>query len=270
VNISQDRAAGAADAGDQTWMNQQVAAYLHYKRQLGTALLAQATAIENWLATNPPGLDGTESLEVVIQKQARLASTGFTAEEKAGIQRFGTTDEQLEQLRQDIIAANPVDLMTSLRQDYLEMVVNLRDYGTLLTAPDPWFSQQIGGVSAQDTSGTTANLALAGQIVETIEVGNPTASTATIDLRIRRLGMPANWSATVEPSVLSNLPAGEHRTVTVLIAPPPAAPQGAVIKVAVEGYIGSTLVGGVEFQVTVPSYARFANTFVRLPFVTRR
>lgn len=269
TRISLDRYSGAAEAHDLTWMAQQNAAYLYYKQQLGTSLLINATKIDNWLAIYPADRETAPSIDTIVQMQTRLATTGFTPAEIVAHKRFGLTDEELEWIRQQTVNANPADLAVTLREDLAETAVDFRELGNLLANPEPTFSQQIPGASLAQASGTAENLASVGPVEESMEVGNPTANAANVELRVRRLGMPTNWNVTLTPSSVTGLAPGTHRTVKVLISPSSAAPQGSTARVAVEGFIGGVLIGGVDFQVEVPTYARFAVARIALPFAAR-
>jgi hypothetical protein len=114
---------------------------------------------------------------------------------------------------------------------------------------------------------TSANLAAVYGVTETVEVGNPLPSAATIDLKVRRLGMPADWAVSVSPDTLT-LGAGEHKPVKVTISPASASAQGTAPGVAVEGYANGELLGGVEVRVVVPTYAQL-RARVLLPLVLR-
>jgi hypothetical protein len=57
----------------------------------------------------------------------------------------------------------------------------------------------------------------------------------------------------VSPAQVTLAP-GEVTTVTVNLLAGPPAPQGYVPQVAVEGYAGSQLLGGVAVQMGVPDY----------------
>lgn len=74
---------------------------------------------------------------------------------------------------------------------------------------------------------------------------------------------------TVSPAQV-NLAAGEQTTVTVTVAPGSLTPpEDSVPRLAVEGYVGSQLLGGVAVEVIVPRYVAFAPYHVYLPMATR-
>jgi len=101
------------------------------------------------------------------------------------------------------------------------------------------------------TPGNT--LAQIGDTSTTVQVGNPLTQTTQIDVSARRIDLPADWAVEVSPSQVTLAP-GDVTTVTLHILTGSPAPQGSVPRVAVEGYAGSQLLGGVAVDVIVPRY----------------
>ena len=120
------------------------------------------------------------------------------------------------------------------------------------------------GLKAVAANGNT--LAQLNNLVETLPIGNPLAQAALIDVRIRRINLPADWTVAVSPAQVMLAP-GEQTTVTVTVAPGAPAPQNSVPRVAVEGYANNQLLGGVAIDVVIPGYAPFARTHLYLPLV---
>ena len=270
ILISEDRYAGAVEVGDLTWMSQQTAAILYYRQQLGAAYVRVADAAAAWLAIYPGNIVPTYT--DVIAAQTRLATTGFTTEEIARYQALGATAAEIEALRQAYITAVPADKVITMRQELADIAAGYRELGSLLINPPPTFSQQVGGgLSAVGMAAapTDANLAAIYDVERIIQVGNPLTTTATIDLSVRRLGMPADWAVTISPTTLPNLAPGQSQPVTVRISPASTAVQGTTARVAVEGFAGTQLLGGVEFKVAIPSYVPFRQKRVYLPMIRR-
>jgi len=90
----------------------------------------------------------------------------------------------------------------------------------------------------------------------TIQLGNPLTQTATIEIRVRPIDLPADWVVGVFPAQVTLLP-GEQITVTVSIVPGAPAPQGITPSVAIEGYVNGQLLGGVADDIVVPRYMPF-------------
>jgi len=82
--------------------------------------------------------------------------------------------------------------------------------------------------------------------------------------------LPADWAVSVSPAQVANLAPGVLATVTVAIVPGSPLPQGSLPRVAVEGYAGSQLLGGVIVEVFVPNYVFFdGHLHAYLPLIRR-
>jgi hypothetical protein len=123
------------------------------------------------------------------------------------------------------------------------------------------------GLLAATTSGNT--LAQIGNSLAAFQLTNPLAQTAVIDLRPRRVDLPADWTVSVSPAQVTLAP-GEQVTVTVSILSGSPVPQGSIPRVAVEAYAGAQLLGGVAFDVVVPAYVvPLGLNDLYLPLMTR-
>ena len=95
----------------------------------------------------------------------------------------------------------------------------------------------------------------------------PLTRTATIDLRVRPVDVPADWLLHVSP-VSATLRPGEQITATVSIAPGKAAVQGTAPRVAVEGYVDDSLLGGAVIDLFLPRREAYDGMYrAFLPFV---
>jgi hypothetical protein len=112
-------------------------------------------------------------------------------------------------------------------------------------------------------------LAPINESITIIQLGNPLTQTALIDVRVRRIDLPADWMESVSPGQV-NLAPGEQTTVIVTVMPGSPVPQGSIPRVAVEGYAGSQLLGGVAVDIVVPNYVFFDGKWrVYLPVMMR-
>lgn len=102
-------------------------------------------------------------------------------------------------------------------------------------------------------------------------VGNPTNRRATVQLVVRPANLPINWAATLDRTSIT-LDAGATTEVVLTLAPGQAPVlEDAPVQVAVEGYIGTELIGGIVVQQIIPSVAPASTTAtVYLPFVVRQ
>ena len=182
-------------------------------------------------------------------------------------------------IRQKILAARPEDLAG----DQIPKLRALRDQLLMLSdvllhpvtfRPGLGVSGSPGLPAGKSTSAPASGNTLVqlSNSTATFQVGNPMTATSpiTIDLRTRRINLPADWSVSVVPSQVINLAPGAVTTATVEIVTGSPLPQGSLPQVAVEGYVGSQLLGGVSFSVVAPNYVFFdGNLRVYLP-LTRR
>ncbi len=106
------------------------------------------------------------------------------------------------------------------------------------------------------------------ETVGTIEVANPKSTAATVDLRVRRIDLPPDWTVTVTPQAPLLQP-GERISVTVSIQAGTAAAQGTTPRATVEGYIGNELIGGVAFDVLLPLASVAEAKSIYLPSIQR-
>ncbi len=98
--------------------------------------------------------------------------------------------------------------------------------------------------------------------VTTLQVGNPLTQTAVIDMRPQRIDLPADWTVSVSPAQVTLAP-GEETTVTVSVLTGSLIPQDSIPRVAVEGFVGNQLLGGVAIEIVVPRYV-FFDGYLRL------
>ena len=267
-----DRYGGASEASNLEWAAQQANARIFYQEKMGEALLIYASALEDFaLVLVTEGETGlTVSVGDVISYQLALSSTGFTVQEIADAHLLGLSDADIETYRQGILAANPDDLAGDLLLIYADEAAISREWGRAMLAP----SAYDGGISISGSPGlkpstTTSNsLAQINTIEDSFVLGNPLTATALIDLRARRIDLPADWMVNVTPAQVSLAP-GEQTTVTVSIVPGSPTPQGTIPRLAVEGYAGSQLLGGVAINIVVPAYIDFAPYHAYGPMISR-
>lgn len=254
-----DRYGGASEANDLLWASEQVNEMNYYQQQLGNALMTYADSLDNFVAV----LKSEGETQTVItladatSYQARLASTGFTAQEIADAKQAGFSDDDIEAFRQEIIAANPADLTGDWLDIYAQEAYSMRQAGDQLLHPElfnPGFSVTGGAGMAAQASGN--DMAQIQNTSQTIQVSNPLTQTATINLQTRRIDLPADWGVAVSPAQATLAP-GAIITATVTIAAGEPVAQGSQPSVAVEGYSGSQLLGGVVIQIVVPHYRPF-------------
>ncbi|MBI5565479.1 MAG: hypothetical protein HY870_11310, partial [Chloroflexi bacterium] len=280
ATIALDRYGGAAEAHDLQWSTLQANALLHYKQLMGTALITAALRLDEFhQVLIDEGLpDVIITAGDVISYQQRLETQGFTAEEIAAAHQLGLTDDEIEASRQASLAADPASIVGSSQARLTQMADAFRELSDMLLYP-PNFPL-LGGVGGsgrpsdggRPTSATASTPNLLVRVFEstsTILVGNPLTQTATIELRVRRVDLPADWTVAVSPAQVT-LARGEQITATVSMVPGSTTVQGIVVRAAVEGYIADELIGGVGIDTIVPRYQPFDGSLhVYLPLMRR-
>ncbi|CAG0927951.1 hypothetical protein TFLX_00721 [Thermoflexales bacterium] len=273
ATISLDRYGGAAEAHDLQWSTLQANALLHYKKLFGTALITAALRLDEFhqVLIDEGKPDVILTVSDVISYQQQLQTEGFTAEEIAAAHQLGLTDDEIEVSRQARLAADPATIAGSSQANLIEMATAFRELSDILLNPPNFLPiGSTGGAGRPAAAATTPNrLVRVFENVSTIQVGNPLSQTATIELRVRRVDLPADWTMTVSPAQVTLAP-GERVTATVSIVPGSAAVQGIIARATVEGYIDDQLIGGVAVDTLVPSYRPFDGTLhIYLPLILR-
>jgi hypothetical protein len=269
-----DRAGGAAEAADLNWQSIQTGVMLEDNQLFGQALITAAQKIDA-LLTEAAG-DGVTQLIIpesdVVTMQQNLTSSGFSAQEIADAHALGLTDADIAAIRLSIETANPADLAGDVIANMHQISADFYLLGGGLSNPSffsPGYSVT-GAPTPLQPQATGNTMAQAYDTQTTIVLANPNSTPATINLSVRRLDLPADWSVDVTPAQVT-LAGNAQTTVTVTIVAGSPVPQGSVPEVAVEGYIGTQLLGGVTIEVTVPIYWPFNGKLIRtyLPVLSR-
>ncbi len=256
ATITLDRYGGAASADDLEWSSLQANALVYYKKQWGQALITYADKLDAYLHVLQT--EGVMTIPITVQEfqsyQDRLRTSGFTSQEIADAKLVGLTDDDINEIKAEELAVDPQTASGDLMQRMAQESTTARDLGNVLINPPNFPSLQIrGGATA---AAEPNNLARVFDTVATIQVGNPQNQKTTIQLRSRPINLPSDWTVTLSPQSVTLAP-GEHVTVTVGIHAGSPTVQGATPTVAVEGYAGNTLLGGVALRVIVPQVKAF-------------
>jgi hypothetical protein len=265
-----DREGGASEAMDLQWAATQEAALLEYNRRTGMALATVAAKIDAFLAVEAS--EGVTSEPIsgaqVMALQQALATTGFDPASVANARALGLTDADIEDVRQRILAADPGDLAGDVLLRLAELRDRVAALGDALVNPevyDPGFAVTGGagwraGGSRLEHAAATApanTLIHVYETTATFTLGNPLGTTTAIDIRPRRISLPADWLVDVTP-LQATLAPGAQTTVTVRLTAGAPIPQETVPRVAIEGWAGTQLLGGVTIDVVAPRYTTFS------------
>jgi uncharacterized protein (TIGR03437 family) len=274
AKITLDRMAGAALSSDQEWASLQAAAFSRYKKQWGEAALVVSNRLEALVAQlRSEGIqDIIVSADTIRAYQQRLRSEGFNADELQAARLLRLTDEEIEEVRQDRLAADPDQMAGSLMTGMERAAAAFREMGKILTEPPVYYG---GGppIAVLAAPGGDQLLAPDGsrhaaadsqskltRVFATnfrFQVGNPLPQTAAVELRTRTVDLPPDWTVTLSPAKVTLAP-GKLATVTATVQARGPAVQGTRYRAAVEGYSGGQLLGGVVLDVLVPEVVPFA------------
>jgi Bacterial Ig-like domain (group 1) len=257
--IAFDRSGGAAAAGNLDWESTQTGVMLEYNKDFGLALITASEKINDLVLE--AASEGVTSVPISVTEvenmQARLAS-GFSAQEISDAHALGLSDADIEAIRQSILSANPEDLAGDVIENMEQISTDFYQLGSELANPTP-FNPGItvtGGAALQPQAALANTMVQIYDTVSTLQVGNTTNVTATVDLTARRIDLPADWAVQVSPAQVTLGP-GEQTTVTVSIIAGAPLPQGSRPRVAVEGKINGQLIGGVVEEILAPMYRPF-------------
>lgn len=272
--VTYDRYSGATEANELVWASIQANAYADYLKQTGGAMVIYSRAINELLAEVEA--EGYTDLILTSEDwaayQERLSTEGWNDVERQAGATAGMTPEGMELLRQSYLAFDPTEVAGSV-MDRLQTRADI--YETLGWTILHSFATGFGTGGAPGLLALTNsppvkhNLARIFEAEETIQVGNPLTQTATIDLEVRLLGIPSDWIITLSQDSVTLAP-GEQVSVTITIQPGLPVVQGTKPSIAVEGFVGDLLIGGVAIDVVVPSWVDYTHPFqVYLPMVSR-
>jgi hypothetical protein len=253
VNVTGARIRGAGQAGDRVAAAQQMEAYRDFRRRYAEALQTLADSLD-------AALDVTEGAGVPDQfftpqdyqeYLTQLQTSGYDPDVRAFHQQSGLTAAEIEAMRQE-----EIERLETGRYEATTLYTLLRDIRNTAREEADDLLETYGTDSqaalAQDSPRTFAIEPIAGSFV----VANPTDSTETINLTVRPINLPINWSYSLDnPAPV--LDAGEEVTVTLTLAPG-ATPmvEGTQIQAAVEGYIEGDYIGGIVFERWAPGQPR--------------
>ncbi len=268
--ISMERYGDATEAGDQHWAAQQAAAYLYYKRQAATAMADFADHFEAYLQLlYDAGVhQAVVTPEAYAAYQERLRDEGFDESEQEVHALLGISAEEAEAFRQQVLDADPEAASGDIIAPLGEIAGALRGWAEAILDAQHFPPAAEAALLATTSDNQLARVSAtrAGFLV-----GNPLTQTAVIELRVRPVALPDTWAATVTPVTVTLSP-GEYITASVTLWPAGISVQSTYARVAVEGYVGETLIGGVTQDVFVPARGVFEGhdlRYIYLPLALR-
>ncbi|MDX1614123.1 MAG: hypothetical protein R3300_07410, partial [Candidatus Promineifilaceae bacterium] len=239
--VTAERIRAAGQAGEDQWAARQRQAYGGFQSEYAAELEALANAIDDFLAlTKGVGEPDSEFLPDDFEAYlADVQANGYDAETVAFHQAAGLPVEAIEVIRQAEIArlqAQP-SVTASFYRFLSEVAVGARRLALDLEAD----YVIVGARAPVQQAGPDDPLPA------TFEVGNPTDSRRTVELRVRPVDAPLNWSYLLDKPE-PTLDPGETTTVTLTIDPAGGQAEGRTVRLAVEGFISGDYVGGILFE----------------------
>jgi hypothetical protein len=268
VRTTVDRMAGASAAQAWGYVILQREALEGLLRDHGQALDEKADAIDDLLAlTRDAGVPDLTFVPQDFQVElGRLGNPGFDSGEMAYFQAFGLSDEQIEDVRRNIIdqlkeggflTVTVYELMGAYSAYFKDTADDIMDQ----YAPP---GAALNGRETQQTIQSGSPFWATGPVRESFLVGNPTDTEKTVELVVRPVEVPLGWTYSLDnPS--PTLSPTATATVTLNINPGGAQLRGTTVRLAVEGFIDGEYIGGILFERIAPAAARR----VFLPVVIR-
>jgi hypothetical protein len=253
MNATSERIRWAGQAGDRDAASQQMAASRDFRYRYAQALQTLADSLDAALdVTEGAGMpDQTFTPQAYEDYLTKLQTSGYDQDVREFHRQSGLSSAEIDAMLQEEIERLQAGgfSATSLYALLREVRDNARrEARNLLEKYGP------------DTAAALAQTGTRTFAVEPIEgsfmVANPTDSEATVNLTVRPVNLPVNWSYRLDnPAPV--LDAGEAATVTLTLSPGDVPMvEGTQIQAAVEGYIDGDYIGGILFERWAPGQPR--------------
>ena len=238
-----ERIRAAGQAGDEDAAARQREAYNGFHRDYADELVVLADAIDAFLAVTA---GDAEFYPADYQTYLDdLKADGYDAETMTYLQDAGLPDTAIDTILQaEIARLEEQPPVTASFNRFLNDVAGAARRLALELESD----YAIVGVGRAAPLQTGSDDPLSASFA----VGNPTDSTATVELLVRPVDVPLAWTYSLDNPAPSLEP-GETTTVTLTIDPAGGQATGRTVQLAVEGFIGSDYVGGILFERSMPA-----------------
>jgi hypothetical protein len=260
ATVSLDRYGGASAAHDLRWAAIQLSSLIHFRGLLGPQAVVVADAVRDLAAIiDRESPDEGLTLAEATAELERIRTSGFNADELALVRAMGADDAAIEHQKEITLRQTPEGLAGRTADQLRKVEAYFREVGPIL-ASTRVFPEQSGAtadLSALTAADAPSALAAIGDTTTTFELGNPLDTAATIDLRSRPISLPAGWTVNLSTTRVTLEP-GAKAKVAMTIVPSGPTVQGTIVKVAVEGFVGDELLGGVVAEVVIPEYVPFS------------
>ncbi|HQY95320.1 hypothetical protein, partial [Caldilinea sp.] len=269
--VSFDRDAGAAEAQDYNWNDAHMTAYVMYLGQAADWMLITADRIDALIAEL--SREGISDLRMnpaaFTAYQQRLSTQGFTTQEVNAGRLVGLDDAGITAIRTRRITEDATTKSGSLFAQWRQLAAAYRLLANNIKGLPAFAPIQVAPpLNLRSSAYATARLARVYDTTTQITLGNPFTRSVTLDLNVRRVNLPADWIAVVSP-VSATLAPGATTPATLTLVPGAALPQGTVLRVALEGFVDSKLVGGYVVDVRVPRQVTLPGQRIHLPLIRK-
>ena len=264
AGVTIDRMSGALTADSLYYAGLQREALSDFLARYGGALGDQADALDDLLiAMEDAGVQDARILPAdYLDWLDDLRTSGFSSEESALFRALGLDDAETEAQRLHLVEWLERESASLPVTSVYEVIGNNRD---LMRKRAQAVVDDYGpAVAVQAAGSPAATLEAVGSMRAPFVVGNPTDEEGTVELLVRPVDVPLNWTYSLDKPA-PTLGAGETTTVTLTIDPGATMLRGVTARFAVEGYIDGEYVGGILYERTVPQVAYG----VYLPLVVR-
>ena len=245
----------------------QFAAYRSFMLDYANQLDALTQALDALLlATEGAGVPDELFIYDPQAEAEDLKTNGFEAETITYYQNSGLSNTDIDVLRQDTIAQLEADSQTATYLSFYAELKQWRDSARSLAVD---LREQFGPLTARASLAGPPTFSVE-PMQTNFEVGNPTDKKATVELVVRPINLPLNWTYSLDTSAVELEPR-ELVTATLTLQSNQPMLEETEIQVAVEGYIGADLIGGITFSRRMPKYLTEPIDFKRvyLPLIVK-
>lgn len=136
ARFSVERHSGAIKAGDEEWAGRQLENAIRYERESGLAMMVAADRLEALIkvVTSERVPDILLTPQLIDSYRNSISQEGFSAEELEASRSLNLTAEEIEEMKNDLLSAKPMEGPASLYQSALELAVALREFAAMLLA----------------------------------------------------------------------------------------------------------------------------------------
>jgi hypothetical protein len=245
VTAQRVRQAGQAD--DNAAVSEQLTAYQGFMRTYAQKLEALANAIDDLLAATEGAGESNSSYmpEDYDAYLADLRAGGYATDTVTFLQNIGLDSQSILQRQQAEIER--LEGMTFYPTTFYDVLRAVRDDVRERAAE----IQATHGTAARGPSASSLERFYMGTVSTDFTVANPFTREKTIDLVVRPIEMPINWSAYLDDPA-PTLGAGEATTVTLTLEAGSIVPADTRVRIAVEGFVADEYIGGILFERRIP------------------